>query len=293
MKRTLIVIMAFMLLLTGCKNTEEKAPAYPVEAFGETFEARPSAVLSLNPAGEEIVKVLGYGHSLVDTEGAFFDRDYPEISEILKLTPDLVILSPDTRESIVETLNDNDIKTVTLERFPDDMGLLSFLEEMSLVFEGLNDIELKASQLEFYFDATCDALLTEGRRLMEENGLTSPTFLFVTGENFALTDDTMEASFLKELGMVNLAGERENYFVPFNELPQKPDILIYPSHLPEIGEALGGNLEFTYDYERLLHQSPSVFSFREELLENVFGEDIEVSNNFMPLPQPPSREENS
>ena len=291
MKRILIIFLALTLMLSGCKKEEEKAPSYPVEAFGETFAERPSAVLSLNPAGEEIMKVLGYGHSLLDASEAFKDRENPEADEVLKLNPDFVILSPETRKSVVDALTEKGVKTVTLDRFPHDFELLSFLEEMSLIFEGLNDIELKNQQLEYYFDATREALLTEGQKLLEENGLEAPAFLFVTGENFALTSDTMEAAFLEEMGMVNLAGDRENYFVPFNELPRKPDILIYPSHLPKIAEALGGNLEASYDYERILHQSPSVFNMREELLEDIFGEEIEITNNFMPLPEPPSEEE--
>lgn len=290
MKRILVLILACLMILGGCKN-ETSEPVYPVESFNLSFAERPSKVLCLNPEGEEIIKVLGYGHALLDTESAFADKEYPKEGEIAALNPDFVIISEGTQESVKKALDEKGIKNITLGRFSSDDELLTFLEDISLIFEGSKDWELKKEQLGYYFNETSSALKAKAQEMMQANFEEAPTFLFVAGDNFAMTPDTMESKFLEEIGFVNLAEGRENYYVPFSELEKKPDILICPEHLETIPENLGTDIVVPYDYERILHQSPSVFSFRKEILEGIFGEEIVVENNFMPLPEVSEAEE--
>ncbi len=281
MKKILILLFACLLVLCSCKN--EKAPdIYPVNSFGISFEERPSRVICLNPQGREIISVLGYGHALLDTEGAFEDSEYPKADEILSLKPDFAIISDNTQSSVKKALEENGIKSITMERFSSTQELLDFLDGISLIFEGSQDWEKKKEQLAFYFNETENALITSAQELVQERfSEKSPTFLFVTGDNFAMTPETMESKFLEQAGFVNLAKDRENYYVPFSELEQKPDILIYPEHLENMPQLFEAQTAVSYDYERLLHQSPSVFSFRKEILEGIFGEEIIVENNFM------------
>ena len=289
MKKFLIVILALTMLLAGCKN-EEKTPSYPVESFDMTFASRPSKVLCLNKGAEEALKVLGYGHSLLDNDEIFEDKNYPQKEEVIKASPDFVIVSKGTRESIKNALSEKGISYITYERYDNEDELLDFLNQLILIFEGNNDAPLRQEQLTFFFNETSSVLEDAAYEILEEKFENAPTFLFVTGENFAYTGDTMEGRFFEDLGFVNLASDRENYYVPFNTLPSSPDILIYPDSMENLPARLNSYLDISYDGERSSYQSPSLFSLRHHILEVLNDGSISLEGCFMPLPEAPSEE---
>jgi len=134
MKKGIALILALMLMigLVACQSANEKqsnASGEIIDIMGKkvTIEKKPERIVSLTPAGTEILFALGVGDKLVGVDAY---SDYPEeaknlekvgdfngpnVEKILGLKPDLVIAGNKLQEKAIEQLEQLQVTTVAVE----------------------------------------------------------------------------------------------------------------------------------------------------------------------------------
>ena len=287
MKKLFIVAFASLLVLTSCKG-EKKESFYPVEAFSQTVEKRPQRVVCLSPWAEEAMVVLGYKNTLVGDEQSFENPDFPKTDEILALNPDLVIGGGELPPSIKKAVDEKGIKLFSIPRFNTEQEIIDSCVSLALAFEGSEVGALRKKQIEYFASGYDKCLVESSARLIGEFYKESPPkILWAVGKDYAATPDTLEGQWLNQIGFVNAALDYSDYYAPLDSTKDNADIILYPSHLEEDFKDCENALMIPYDAKKIMSQSLSLFTFREQLLNSIFPEGkMEAKDIIMPMPKP-------
>ncbi len=214
--RTLSLMMAGLLLLSGCETEEpsssvptelvvnptqtDSAPQpepFPMELCGQTLSAPVERAVSLSPALTEIMAELGYKDKLCGIsdycdypEGmdikSFGSAENPDIEGIIALKPDAVFTLTSLSERDIYSLKAADIAVIAPETPTDIDGFSSLYETVAAAFVG---------------EAAAAAADVIAMSALESAAVPMGSFIYVTAKKTAAGADTFENAVL------SLAGE--------------------------------------------------------------------------------------
>ncbi|MEG0614384.1 MAG: helical backbone metal receptor [Oscillospiraceae bacterium] len=235
MKRFFAVFSALILVisLSSCKEVSgEGAPVvtvaedYPVGVSQLMFEKAPEKVISLSPAVTEIIYELGFGNVVI---GRSSYCDYPEevlkrtdvgssanpnIDEIIKLAPELVISQSPIAKKDISKFETSNIRVLILNT-PQNLTELrqSYLDMAKLFGGGKNAETIADNQMK---------PLYEKMNSVQKQG----SFAYLTTYDLSVaTADTLAGDILSSIGE-NVAATAPNHVIAKEELIAKqPEIL--------------------------------------------------------------------
>lgn len=224
-KNFLLLVALLMIVMTACSNKSVEVNEKGDEVYYSFTDSlnnlvvmvdKPERVVSLVGSYAETWTLAG-GHLVgitddVISEGRFELTDdikivgtikAPNVEEILSLSPDFVLLSPDVEShlKISETLSNANITHAyfKVEYFEDYLNMLDICTDITGNKELYEENGLKIEE-------EIESILEK----IDENELDKPTVLFVRAFSSgakAKKDDNMTCKMLEELGTVNIASK--------------------------------------------------------------------------------------
>lgn len=246
----LLVAAVFVFSMTGCEeitNEPVKEPEpvpvdYPFAIDDITFIKAPETVISLSPALTEIIYEMGYGSKVVG-RGSYCDYPEevtavtdvgssanPDIDEIIKLKPELLITQSPVAEKDKDRLLENNIDVLVLKNPSSYSTLKTYYTEIEMIFTGASE-------------ATKAAEITLQPLAQELSGTEAEgTFVYIMTSDMAVaTGDTLAGEILSYFGE-NIASGNNRYNITAEELAEKQPDYIYISSDVDI-ESLGDSIK--------------------------------------------------
>ena len=310
MKKTLIVLLMLILVVTGCNSTP-KNTGYPVTVNEISFKSPPKRVASFSAAITEQMFLMGYGNKLVATaEGSHIPEAggeildckniyNPDVDLLIKQKVDLVLTTTELPESEVKKLQKAGITVLTLKAPTNVEEIYSNLSTLATLFEGAEKATLRLEQLEFFGNAMTQQINNGTTSAFLDAGFTSPpTALWIINEKNVATGDSLEGEFLTDMGFLNVAQSYENYIVPEGEKSNfKPDYLFYSDTLDieklkasdwlKGSNAVAKDALYPVDVTAFERKSPRMFTEMFSIIQAVFPTYLEGFENVTAPYTPP------
>jgi iron complex transport system substrate-binding protein len=246
MKKILLIVSIMIFIACICEATSFNRIIYPIgtrDASGYTLrqERAPARIISADPAITEILFALNLKDKIV---GVSDDSDWPkdikkierigrdrlDIKKLIKLAPDLVIVSLDKQRSNLDDLrkikfnvtSSNETREVTLEVFAVDPKNLSEIFQVIDVIGTITNREHAAYSLTQRMRRQIDWVTS---RAMKENRMKA--LVIMSKRPIMVASDGILSDISKAAGLVNIAARGHSLKLGRDEIMKlNPDIII-------------------------------------------------------------------
>lgn len=251
MKNKIAILFVFVMLIltagcaqrpSGSKEIFSEDYNYPVEVCGITLESAPKRVVVLSPSLAEIISDMGFSDTLV---GRSKECDYPEtvsqltatgsvllpdIDEITKLKPDLLLVQTQPSDSISKLFKEKNIPVIVVpaaRRF----------EELQTVYTNIGKIfsgdKTGLSKGIAHMKALSDALKSITEATAPFSAEKPVVAVYITDSfGHAATGDTVLHYLITSAGAVNAAGSGKEWIAD-KDMLSKADVVFCPDQLTE------------------------------------------------------------
>lgn len=233
----ILLILLIPLSVISCQVPADieddviESAAFPVTIDGVTIESPPRGVISLSPAITEIIYEMGYADYLVGrSKYCDFPPEVeeiesvgsgasPDIDEIVRLSPDVVICASSLAQKDVAYLNNKGIEVVVIPIPKTINQFYKGYETMGTIFEGAIKGVNKGQEIYGPLKAKID-------KEIENHSRDRKTFAYITTTSYTVaTGDTFESAILTVLGD-NIAADATDYKYSLDEVSEaNPDII--------------------------------------------------------------------
>ncbi|PWM26517.1 MAG: hypothetical protein DBX44_00400 [Oscillospiraceae bacterium] len=317
MLRVMAALGGLLLLFSAAGGAPADSPSedlrWPVTVRETTITGSPRRVVSLSPAMTASLIELGFAGRLAGVSDSCILPDalgeiercgsalLPDTAAILALQPDLVVASTDLPAALTGPLQEAGIPLLVIRRAADFDGILDNYRALATAMQGEEQGERIAEQLEYFAQQTLSYLNDAVSRSVAEGTsavyLRKMPFIIATG-------DTLEGSWLTDLGLVNQAQEFEGWDYPLEAEPDLNPNYIFCDRSVTL-EALQSsdyyrrtsavtNLRvIPLDGQQFEQQSPRMFLVWEEAVRTAFPEafdGVERPSIVLPMEPPPAPE---
>ncbi len=246
MKKLIVFLLAFCLLLGGCsglfggssqsQSAEPEILEYPVSVGDVTLQERPMRVISLSPAITDLLVQLGYGDQLVGVSDDCAPENRPRLGTSLNpdfsgiegLAPDLMISMTALPERTLLQFQQAGAEVLVLTRPQSFAELLQFYRSLCLLLEGQTSGGKRADQLDREIDEWRQRVQSAVERELAAGAKKPSAILLYLPEEVMATGDTLEQELLELIGVENAAANGVNWrFVP--EEGFAPDLIFLNS----------------------------------------------------------------
>lgn len=302
----LAAVSAVLFLFAACGQSPARKPnGFPIEVGGVSFSSAPKRVVSLSPSLTDSVGLLGFGSRLMGVSDNCDSPSArglpscgtglePDITQILSLSPDLVLCSAQLPEETLLTFQQNGIETLVLPRADSLDGIYQNWGDLCRLFTGTERGTLSEEQLRHYGGVTLDYI---GGALSEnqEDGLAAVYLRRLPSA--AATGDSYEGQLLTTVGFQNPAtGSAGWFYAPGEETPPEIDLIfcdasVSPDSLAQDSfwggtAAVQNGRVFLLDGTSLERQSPALFAVFEGAVRDAFPECFSAPKPSVLLPRP-------
>jgi len=302
MKRTIFFVLFFMFIALSAEAARFNRIIYPIEtkdASGYTLkqEQAPARIISADPAVTEILFALNLKDKIV---GATDDSDWPEdakkierigrdnldIKKLIKLQPDLVIVSLEKQRSNLDDLrkikfnvtSSNETREVTLEVFAVDPKNLSEIFEVIDVIGTITNREHAAYSLTQRMRRQIDWVTS---RAMKEKRMKA---LVVTSRRpITVASEGILSDLSKAAGLVNIAARGHTLKLGRDEITKlDPDIIITSTDVARNPKDIYNNRSFRKTGagknkkavcvdQKLLRPGPRITEALDQIASSAYG----------------------
>lgn len=236
--KILSIIVASLLLFCSIVGCEEDT-GYPV-TIGETqITEAPKTVAVFSEQAASAICALGYKSYLVGAPTEFLKTSMEGVTDlgfamdidfekVYELAPDVVISWYEFNDSIKENFKARDIDVVYLETPTKYEDIAPYYEAISKMFLG-----------DKKYTEAYDPYISETERIIKETanslkGVNSKVALYVE-EGIVATGDTLAGSAIKKAGFNNIAENKTDYLMSFNEIKEAdPEVIFCAEGLTDV-----------------------------------------------------------
>lgn len=315
MKKLICVILALILILSGCGEKSSGQTDTETVINGVVINKKVKKAVSLSPSVTETLYILGYGSRLVGIsdfcvipKGAqkparCGSAILADTESIIKLSPEVVFSSAALPKTVLEQLEAAKIKSVVIAPAESVEDIAENCRLLASAFEGNEKAELIKEQLELFFDTTLD-YIADSIAGEIASGETAAVYLRKTPLVLA-TGDSLESELLERMGFSNPAAEFENWNYPSDSVDKlSPEYIFVDKSVSKktmlkssfYAESPAVELENVYRVDSAIFErrSPRLFFELERVMKEAFPDAFdEPKPSFVMKMQPPPEPEKS